>query len=247
MNSFDTISWQLVTLIVTILIGVPTLVFTFLTIKRKTISYETITSLKIISIRKEIGVSEKLKISFDGKNIENICFYEIELCNSGNSPILREDFETPLLIDFTGKGKILSCEIVTTKPSDFHPDIVVQEMVVYIEPTLINKGERFTLRFLIDQLTVDFPVIQGRIIGTKINNKKYSLKKIFEFILPYLAAFTGIGLSVLPSFFTSQSKDEIPFIKSTMFYVLLIAIFTFVSIRVISEVINKNNKKKKKL
>jgi hypothetical protein len=161
---------------------------------RKSLSYkeQTVTQLRVKSEMKE-----KLKITYDGKEVVEVYLTVIELFNSGNVPILKTDFEEPIKLSFGKDAQVLTTEIFRVEPKNLQVSITSDGNTITLAPALINPKESITIKSLVNKL--DEVCINGRIVGIKVIEKaeiKLRLKLLFTmFVAFYFISFLGAVLS----------------------------------------------------
>lgn len=156
--------------------------------QKKEFSYEIISDMPLIVVgeEKEKG---KLEIRYEGKEIEQAYIGTIRIFNSGNVPIDKGDFATPIAICSSKAGQILTAEIVDREPDDLQASIDIRDGEVVLSPTLINRGDALTLRIICTTPCTGM-VVKGRIKGVK------RIKKFTGAKLQYWA-LSGVGVAIM--------------------------------------------------
>ncbi|WP_294261583.1 hypothetical protein [uncultured Comamonas sp.] len=127
----------------------------------KEISCGVVKSSSLLSVHEDI--SSRVKVLFDGNEVQNLKLFTIGFKNSGNIPILRTDFEYGIKV-ILNRAEIISIVTDEVYPSNLVVDFENTDYGIYISPLLLNKGEYFTLNVIAS--TVDQKInFDARIIG----------------------------------------------------------------------------------
>lgn len=159
--------------IVAIISGIAILIISYFVNKNK-----KILSYKIISNNLLITNSEKIKISYSDKEINNIYNVIIEINNIGNNEIKPEDYDKNISIIFDEDVNILSAIIKEKYPYDLNIDFEINDNKVLLDKILLNKKEKFTIQFELTSKNnlfkekLDKIQISARIAGFEIIEKK---------------------------------------------------------------------------
>lgn len=115
-----------------------------------------------------------LKISFLGREVQDVSVVSFTLKNSGKVPILRTDFDGPLKVYVPNTGGILAAYVSDAKPytlpvslKEFErqKDRLLMRMVE-VSPLLLNPGDEFTLLAVVSGVdTHDRAFPEARIVG----------------------------------------------------------------------------------
>lgn len=106
----------------------------------------------------------RLSVQIDGKHVNNVEVMFLEFKNSGNRPIARDDFDTPLSVYFEPPIQIFSSAVVSTAPENLGATAKIEKQAVVVEPLLLNPGDQFVLKLLLSSDSKLFDV-NGRIVG----------------------------------------------------------------------------------
>lgn len=159
--------------IVAIISGIAILIISYFVNKNK-----KILSYKIIYNNLLITNSEKIKISYSDKEINNIYNVIIEINNIGNNEIKPEDYDKNISIIFDEDVNILSAIIKEKYPYDLNIDFEINDNKVLLDKILLNKKEKFTIQFELTSKNnlfkekLDKIRISARIAGFEIIEKK---------------------------------------------------------------------------
>lgn len=170
MENLGNISKEMLALLITIIIGVPGVIFGFLAIKRKVLKYDISSKGHIINTESNKILRNEIEIKYKGKPVNDVWFYELWIENSGNSPVEKKDFESPITVCFEN-GKIISCMYGFKKPSNLQFKSSYTEKEVKIYPMLLNSKDKFYISILVDQQNECLPNVLGRISGTELKRR----------------------------------------------------------------------------
>lgn len=127
-------------------------------------------------IHKKKGKFEKLSISYDGREIEDLCVSRFTIWNSGNKTLSARDMvdSKELTITALDGNRILDVEIVACSEvtNDFRVQ-VINEHIVRIVYDYVDKKEGVVIQVIHtgteDSLTIDCKIKGGRPIKNFIN------------------------------------------------------------------------------
>lgn len=83
--------------------------------------------------------------------------------NSGNIDILPGEYDKPISISF-GDAQILTVEIIDKDPDSLIIAFQIEENIINIQNTLLNKGDSYALQILVSDFD-NIINVDGRIIG----------------------------------------------------------------------------------
>jgi len=137
--------WQVLTSILAII----SIILSFVTYKsrrRKGLSYSKSSTAVLPNAQDRVG--KMLKILFDGREVQQIYFNTVTLLCSGNETIRCTDYEKQKPIDVNLDTRILSAEIVKPSPRSLEPELQFDEVLVTLQPFLMNHGDRVDMKIL---------------------------------------------------------------------------------------------------
>lgn len=131
---------------------------------RKSMSGE-INVTELVSLHKAAGDAKgRIKIYFDDEEIEQVHLVEVKIENTGNVPVLSEDFEEPLMVELGEDAHPLTAEVTETKPADLNVKAVAYKTGAVIAPLLLNPGDAITLKIFARNLKNEAR-ISHRVVG----------------------------------------------------------------------------------
>jgi hypothetical protein len=117
--------------------------------ERKSLSYERqITSL--VSVH--ASAKGSIRILFGDEEVERAHLVEVKLKNTGNVPILDEDFERPISFDLGRGATAMSVDVVDVEPAELCPEVRVESNEAHLMPLLLNPGDQLALKMLVRNL-----------------------------------------------------------------------------------------------
>ena len=202
-------------------------------------------------------IKGKVSITYESKPIRNLYLMILMFKNSGNVPILPNDYYRPLSISFGKTSEILSVEVVNqspnnldvvavrqTKPkkqleiSSFHSTAKLNDQeVITLEPILMNKNDFFRLKILVtgfQNLSVD-----TRISGIEkiIKEEKRNHAAYWTFQVLTMAASILLGYLLNLAYIlivSSQAFEDI--FNVVAFIILTITILFYLSEKLYDEI-----------
>ncbi|MGZ3610287.1 MAG: hypothetical protein ACXVBU_09500 [Ktedonobacteraceae bacterium] len=135
---------------------------------RRGLNYEIISDTPILSIKAD--VKDKVQILFDNKPVNHVRLVIIRIWNSGNAPILPNEYIDPISIAFGEGADIIDTDVLETSPSDIREKVRTSLKVntgnVLLEPILLNSTDSLTIKILLtqQQITKELKIV-SRIVG----------------------------------------------------------------------------------
>lgn len=173
---------------------------------KKKLFYTIDSIIPLLNIKNGIG---ELEIAHRGRKVESPYLISLSFHNAGNVPIIKDDFATCITIYFSDEAIIIgNPEIYDSIPNDLKPSLMPMKNMIEVNPTLLNSGDRFSIKVLIDEH--DPPCIRnikvnGRITGVKKIEYKTGLTKARKFTkLPAKYVFPFIFLFFLVTIFIGE-------------------------------------------
>ena len=137
--------WQFVGAIITLVTLIVTVAIYFAQRWRKLLTYEVIASTPLLQSN---DLSGEIEVNFRGESVDQIYLTVLEVRNSGNVPIVRNDFDGDLTFTLNNENKILSADVIENKPESVSIQLIQSEDSVSIEPARLNGKDMFTIRFV---------------------------------------------------------------------------------------------------
>ncbi len=132
--------------------------------KRKTLSYEVVSSTPLLSSLEE--AKGKIKILFNDAPVRSVHLIVVRFMNSGTTPIVKSDFEDPLAVRLAQNVQVLTAEVTEKNPASLHVSAEVEGQSILFPLSLLNAGDSFTAKMLVDGYDGTLNV-SGRIVGVR--------------------------------------------------------------------------------
>jgi hypothetical protein len=129
---------------------------------RRGISYEVLSVTQLLTAHEEM--EGRLLIRFDGAAVRDISIVLFQIFNSGNQPIVEQDFDRPLRVVIRGRGRILSSQVTEKVPEQLVAEVATVENDAVLTPRLMNAGDMVTVKLIITEFEGSV-VMSGRIVG----------------------------------------------------------------------------------
>lgn len=98
--------------------------------------------------------NDDFKILFKDKEVKNPFLYSITIENTGDEPILSEDFKEPLTIDFEKSNGIINASIIKSSNqnlwNELQEETEIQETMLNIHNIFLNQGDSVTIHIITD-------------------------------------------------------------------------------------------------
>ena len=175
--------WQFLTVAIIAIIAIlVTIILYLIQRQRKSLSWEIISNTPLLSIDEEIRGD--LQVLFAGKPVHDVQLIIFKIINSGNVPIKSTDYERPIKLKLGENALILTAKVIDKNPSSLETPIKNEGTSVVLEPTLMNEGDSFTIKMMVNQFD-DQITVNGRIEGVKDIQKTTASKVQFTLNLDY--------------------------------------------------------------
>jgi hypothetical protein len=130
--------------------------------RRKELAYQIVSLSRLL--QPETARIKRLQLTYDGSLVSDAYLFLIRLTNTGNEPIVRDDYETPILVCFSPSPIVLDVELIASS----HPNMIAQlerrDGQVAVHGLLLNPGDYVALQILLDGQP-DQWTVEGRIAG----------------------------------------------------------------------------------
>ena len=130
--------------------------------KKKELSYEIVRNNRLFQLNKEL--KGRVEIKLDGKVVQNLFLAIIDIANTGNEPIKKEDFDKPLTLKFGDESQIISARVLGTKPDDLGVQLAINTAEVVLDPLLLNSGDGISLEVIMTAAAIRI-THSARIVG----------------------------------------------------------------------------------
>ncbi len=130
--------------------------------QKKKLSYIILANEEILKYSTDI--KDKIEVKYEGKIVDKLFLTVIRITNNGNVPILKNDFEGNIYIDFGEEANPISAEISNKMPINIDVKLERVNSKIEITPCLLNPNDHFNVKILSDEI-IGKPLIYSRIAG----------------------------------------------------------------------------------
>src|SRR5947209_7742477 len=106
--------WQFLGVIFAFLAIILTIALYLKQRQHKALSFRVLSDTTLLSV--EDDIKGRVKIFFDDQQIDEVSLFILEIVNSGNASIAKDDYEQPVTLNLNEGAIILSSEVVKTVP-----------------------------------------------------------------------------------------------------------------------------------
>lgn len=178
--------WQFIGVIFTVV----SIVIVILQIKRKELSYNIIINTPLLSIDKQI--EDKITILYEDATVDNLQLIILRVCNTGNTPIEKSDYERPISFSFGKDSFIFAESVLDKKPENLKITFQKEKDKIIFYPILLNKKDEFSIKVFVNNYKGEINP-DCRIVGVK-DFKGQSRKREPEMLVPGLGISIAIGV-----------------------------------------------------
>jgi hypothetical protein len=156
--------------------------------------------ISLVDIKPE--AESDIQVLYKNQPVSNLYLYQLQIVNSGNQPILKDDFITWLTFKFPDGVYVADDPISTSEPPNVGLNVVfMTESDLVASGTLLNPGDKVTVRFVLvgdgNEMTENMIKVDGRIVGVKEFKTVNSDKK--ELSAWQIGGIAAIIISILSS------------------------------------------------
>ena len=150
----------------------------------------TLVDVPVVSVRKEYG--GEIELRYRGAPVSGLRVVELEIANTGNKPLERTAFDSPVTFGF-GSGNVTDPVVLNKHPVSLQPILRNEKSIITIEPLLLNPRDSFSFRtFVIGSNEENLISVSGRVRGVP----ELVLKKASDNKPPWQMAIS-IALGIL--------------------------------------------------
>lgn len=139
-----------------------------------------------------------LKTAVGSKELVDPLFFDLLIQNTGDVDLAKNDFESDISFTFTGGSGPMKVQQVDQNNSSISANFNIEQKTLYISPLLLNSGDYFIVRVLLDGRPDDIKP-KVRILGMKgdfnqINDSDDSSTAMLKDLVASLLALLGLYL-----------------------------------------------------
>lgn len=209
--------------IIIIILTITTIVLTAISIflflhyqKKKKLRFLVDQSLSLVKIKE--SYKDKIKISYNDMIVNNLSLVQLNIQNSGNSSISKEDIKVPIKIEFAEGVRIIDDKVISKKPNGLVIHInKPRDNEINYNFDLLNPGNEIKVQFVCIGGEVESPKIDASMIAdinydvieyedyiqernTNKNMTSAGLMAIVGVIIVGLGTYTKVPLIIVFSF-----------------------------------------------
>jgi hypothetical protein len=164
----------------------------------KSIVFRTINVIELLSFNDQ--VKDKLKITYDDVNVQDVTVSLFQFSNTGNITIEPSDFKKPLTLTFKDDIEVLPAELTDRKPENLDITITTHKNIVSVQPEFLNAKDNFTIKvftnkfFEEEDYHLDYRIIGVNKIKEKASKMDFSSALIIGLMLAGLIMISGVGI-----------------------------------------------------
>ena len=159
------------TLVAAFGVGVPLWVFFGYQREKKALDVSILADVSPSAALSELGLRH-VTLAVSSEEVKVLRVTDIELENSGNRDLQREDFLNPIALRCAGNERIFRGSVVRTRPPGIEPNLEYDERSVQLSPTLLNAGESIVIRMLTASPLNDAIVVSMQVKGIAQREQK---------------------------------------------------------------------------
>jgi hypothetical protein len=172
------ITFEAISYLITVLSLVAAVFLYLLQRNKKQLSYEFIRETPLIL---SAAASTEVSIAYRNQELSDPRIFLLRFVNTGTAPILPQDFETPLRVDFQ-PATVVSVTQSEASEDEIRANLVAEQNSLTVTPGLLNSGDWFAITALLDGQPVE-PRITGRIVGvTRITPVSFRSKTTVDIV-----------------------------------------------------------------
>lgn len=202
MKTLQTYFWQLLSTLLAIAAIFASYNVFFLQKPEKGLQIVLSQPISLVDIKPE--AESDIQVLYKNQPISSLYLYQLQIVNSGNQPILKDDFESSLSFTFPDGVYIADDPISKSEPPNIGLTVhFVAESYAVAKDALLNPGDTVSVRFILvgnsDKISENMVKVDGRIVGVKeiktVTSNKQEIPVIVIGFLSSLAA--GIIMTVI--------------------------------------------------
>jgi hypothetical protein len=211
--------WGIISALAGVFALIATIAIFFYSEVRSTKQLEVVLISKTSLVNPAAGTARKrLEIRYGDQTVPDITLFQLLFRNTGRQPILKADFEEPIIVQISNIDQIISAEKLAAIPTALSPKVTLKDKTTLIEGMLLNPDDQFTIEIIaIPTVGADSTIAPpiARIAGIKAI--KYTpipealgsqshLNSIFRVIIGVIATIVGALIASAVRWFSRGEK-----------------------------------------
>jgi hypothetical protein len=176
--------------------------------QQRRIAYQRLAGVNVVTVKEHMA--GRVTVLFDGTPVKSMHVVTMHIWNSGSLPIVASDFIEPLSLSIEAGARLLSADIVGANPPELHPTVRIDEHAAVVEPLLLNPGDSFVVKLLIQDGN-ERVLPTGRIIGVRTIDRVMDPDTFSE-----LHGLIGLLLVSVGALIASLTKTPTPDVPKTL-------------------------------
>lgn len=171
--------------------------------------------------RTSSGLMSGLDIRYRGAPVASATLGTIQIMNSGNVPIRKDAFDSPIEIRPIGARRVLDAKIAETRPAGLSTELLTADSLIQLGPMLLNPGDRVTIQAVLEGQSTNASV-RARIAGVSNVQIQDRPEPISRWKRLWLDLPLGVVFALLFGFLMAQGSDAILSGRSLTFHWALV-------------------------
>lgn len=118
----------------------------------KSLEVELVAMTSFTSSDLDLGPVE-MWVTYKGEQIASYANIQVRVANTGGTPIRKDDYESPLTLDFENVKRILSARELASNPTEINAEPQIEGATNVVLPRiLLNSGDWYTIEIELEAL-----------------------------------------------------------------------------------------------
>jgi len=145
---------------VTVVIGSVPILIPLLSSSQKQLGF-AVTTWSLGALAEKLS---PLEIRYSNRIVKNPVFHRVHVENTGNAPILRAEYDGPVVIQYEKGATILDVRLSKTTPENLPIEIERKGAAILVKPILMNSGDSFDVDTILSDSASE-PRFVSRVAG----------------------------------------------------------------------------------
>lgn len=145
--------------------GILTTIFVYMRERpTKSLQVMVVSNASLVSVKDEFR--GRIQIIYEGKQIRDLSLIRVQLQNTGNVPIQKQDYDEPIRLSISEQGQIINARIPEVGPKNVKMNIVTTSPYqIELTKSLLNPGDWVILELVCANNDEGVFNVDGRIVG----------------------------------------------------------------------------------